>query len=261
MRVTAATATKGASRLATRLRARIGAKRDMRREAKWGQPVDLGDLRRTTPITTWGASRGGSILRFYVERFIEQHASDIHGRVLEIAGDEYVQKFGRHVRQTDILDVFPDNPRATIIGDLSELPNVPDETFDCVLVTQVLSWIYDVRAALRTVERILVPGGVMLATTPGIARIAPVEAKLFGEWWHFTSLSAQRVSEEVFGEGSVEVQAQGNVLAAAGFLFGLGRYDLSAKELVVRDPAFEVVVCIRAVKTRGVALPEPAQHR
>src|SRR5206468_6575373 len=115
-------------------------------------------------------------------------------------------------------------------------------------VTQVLSWIYDVRAPLRTVHRILVPGGVMLATTPGIARIAPVESELFGEWWRFTSMSAKRVTEEIFGEGNVDVEAFGNVLSAAGFLFGLGSYDLSDEELVVRDPAFEVVIGIRAVK-------------
>jgi hypothetical protein len=117
-----------------------------------------------------------------------------------------------------------------------------------VLVTQVLSWIYDVRAPLRTAHRILAPGGVLLATTPGIARIAPVESELFGEFWHFTTMSAQRVTEEVFGAGNVEVQSFGNVLSAAGFLFGLGPYDLTPEQLAVDDPAFQVIVGIRAVK-------------
>ena len=232
------------------VRAHVNVIRAARREAAWRKPRKLGDLRRTTPFTTWGSSRGGSIARVYIGEFIGRHANDIRGRVLEIAGDDYARRHGRGVEHTDVLDVFPDNPNATIVADLADAPSIPDESFDCVLVTQVLSWIYDVRAPLRTAHRILAPGGTMLATTPGIARIAPVESQLFGEWWHFTSMSARRVTEEVFGEGNVEVQTFGNVLSAAGFLFGLGSYDLTPEELRVHDPAFEVIVGIRAVKSR-----------
>lgn len=231
------------------VRTRVNAVRAARREAVWRRPRKLGELRRTTPFTTWGASRGGSIARVYIGEFIGSHADDIHGRVLEIAGDEYAREYGRGVERTDVLDVFSANPKATIVADLADAPSIPDDSFDCVLVTQVLSWIYDVRAPLRTTYRILVPGGTMLATTPGIARIAPVESELFGEWWHFTSMSAKRVTEEVFGEGNVEVETFGNVLSAAGFLFGLGAHDLTPEELRVHDPAFEVVVGIRAVKS------------
>jgi SAM-dependent methyltransferase len=230
------------------LRDRVNALRVVRREAAWRRPRDLGELRRTTPFSTWGASRGGSIVRIYIGQFVESHASDIRGRVLEIASDDYARRYGKDLDHVDVLDVFENNSRATITADLADAPNVPDNTFDCLLVTQVLSWIYDVRAALGTAHRILAPGGVLLATTPGIARIAPVESELFGEWWHLTSMSAKRISEEIFGVGNVQVEAFGNVLAAAGFLFGLGSYDLTPEELAVRDPAFEVIVGIRAVK-------------
>ncbi len=230
------------------VRDRVSGVRTRRREAAWRKPRDLGDLRRTTPFSTWGASRGGSIARFYIAQFLERHGNDIRGRALEIAGDEYIRKYGTGVTQVDILDVLPDNPKATIVANVADAPGVPDNSFDCVLITQVLSWVYEVPAALGTAHRILRPGGVLLATTPGIARIAPVESELFGEWWHFTSMSAKRLTEEVFGPGNVEVEAFGNVLAAAGSLYGLGAYDLSPEELAVRDPAFELVVAIRAVK-------------
>jgi len=230
------------------IRERVNGVRTSLREARWRKPRDLGELRRVTPFSTWGKSRGGSIARYYIAQFLEGHTADIRGRALEIAGDEYIQRFGTGVDRTDILDVFAHNPRATIVGDLSDAPAAPDAAFDCVLVTQVLSWVYDVRAALRTVHRILVPGGVLLATTPGIARIAPVESELFGEWWHLTSMSVRRMTEEIFGEGNVEVETFGNVLSATGFLFGLGLYDLAPEELDVRDPAFEVIVAVRAVK-------------
>jgi SAM-dependent methyltransferase len=231
-----------------RFRLNVNRVRAKRRDAAWRQPRDLGELRRTTPFSTWGSSRGGPIDRIYIEEFMRRHSADIQGRALEIASDEYIRRYGTGVRQTDVLDVFPDNPKATIVADLANAPSIPDDSFDCVLVTQVLSWIYDVRAPFRTAHRILAPNGVLLATTPGICRIAPVEAELFGQWWHFTAMSAKRVAEEIFGEGNVEVQTYGNVLAAAGYLFGLGQYDLTPEELAVHDPAFEVVVAIRAVK-------------
>lgn len=230
------------------IRGRVNAVRAARRDSAWRKSRDLGDLRRTTPFSTWGASRGGSIARVYIAEFLEQHAGDVRGRVLEIAGDEYIRRYGTGVTRVDVLDVLPDNPKATIVADIADAPEVPDNSFDCVLITQVLSWVYDVRAPLRTAHRILRRGGVLLATTPGIARIAPVESELFGEWWHFTSMSAKRVAEEAFGQGNVEVESFGNVLAAAASLYGLGTYDLSPRELAVRDPAFELVVAIRAVK-------------
>jgi SAM-dependent methyltransferase len=230
------------------VRDRVNRLRAIRRETVSRKPKDLGGLRRTTPFTTWGAERGGSIPRAYIAEFLGQHEADIHGRVLEIASDRYASLFGARVDQVDILDVHEDNEHATFIADLADAPSVPDNTYDCVIVTQVLSWIYDVRAGFRTAHRILAPDGVMLATTPGLARQAPVEKKLFGEWWHFTAMSATRVAEETFGKGNVEVQTYGNVLAAAASLFGLGQDDLAPEELAIHDPAFEVVVAIRAVK-------------
>jgi SAM-dependent methyltransferase len=231
-----------------RIRDRVNSVRAARRQASWRRKKNFGDLQRTKPFTTWGADRGGSIPRYYIAKFLEQHASDIHGRVLEVAGDTYIRQFGEGVTQVDILDIVEDNPRATIVADFADAPNAPDDAFDCLVVTQILSWIYDVRAPFRTAQRILKPGGVFLATTPGIARLAPLEAERFGEWWHFTSAAAKRVGEEVFGEGNVQVQAFGNVLAAAGTLFGLGLYDVSTEDLDVHDPWFEVIVALRAVK-------------
>ena len=98
------------------------------------------------------------------------------------------------------------NPEATIVGDLTDAPHIPSDTFDCVIVTQTLQFVYDVRAALATLQRILAPGGVLLATMPGITKISPPEDEQYGEWWHFTARSTQRLAEEAFGAGNVEVR-------------------------------------------------------
>lgn len=213
------------------------------------RPLDLGALRRTTPIDpNWGFERGTPIDRVYVETFVGGHAEDIRGRVLEIAAPDYTTRFGRDVEHVDILMASEGSPRATIVGDLADAPHIPSDAFDCAIVTQTLQFVWDVRAALATLHRVLAPGGVLLATVPGITKISPPEDEQFGEWWHFTARSAHRLAEEAFGPANVEVRSFGNVLSAAGFLYGLAASDLRPEELDAHDRLYEVTVGVRAVK-------------
>jgi SAM-dependent methyltransferase len=213
------------------------------------RPPNLGDLRRVTPIDpNWGFERGTPIDRVYVEEFVGAHAGDIRGRVLEIAAPDYTTRFGRDVERVDILMATDGNPQATIVGDLTDAPQIPSDTFDCAIVTQTLQFVYDVRAALATLHRILAPGGVLLATVPGLTKISPPEDEQYGEWWHFTARSAHRLAEEAFGDGNVETRSFGSVLSAAGFLYGLAASDLEPEELAVHDRLYEVIVGVRAVK-------------
>ncbi len=214
-----------------------------------GIPANLGDLRRATPINTnWGRGRGKPIDRVYIERFLDEHRTDIRGRALEVLGSEYVHRFGNAIEHVDVLDLNAANPRATIVADLADASEIPSESFDCVVLTQVLQYLFDLRAALSTVRRVLAPGGVLLATVPGITRSNTNESDLYGDWWRFTSQGVRRVAAEVYGSASVEVISYGSVLTAAGFLYGLGSDDFSSAELALRDPDFEVVVALRATK-------------
>jgi SAM-dependent methyltransferase len=213
------------------------------------RPPDLGDLERTAPIdANWGYERGTPIDRVYVERFVRGHADDIRGRVLEIGAPDYTRRFGTRVERIDILHATEGNPEATIVGDLVDAPHIPSDTFDCAVLTQVLQYVYDVRAALATLHRILAPGGVLLATAPGITKLSPVDDRAWGEWWHYTARSLRRLAGEAFGEENVSVQTYGNVLAAAAFLYGLAESDLEHEQLDAHDPLYEVIVGVRAVK-------------
>lgn len=219
------------------------------RRRRSGFPAKLGDLRRTTPINdNWGRGRGRPIDRLYIERFLQIHRDDIRGHALEVENDRYVREFGTGVARTDILHVCQGNPRATIVADLQAAPQIPDDTFDCVVLTQVLQYVFDLGAAFRTIHRILAPGGVVLATVPGITRISSDESERYGEWWHLTAQSARRLASDVFGEDRVDVETYGNVLTAAAFLYGLGSDDLDPDELAAHDPAYEVLLGVRAVK-------------
>ena len=212
--------------------------------------VRFGSLRRLQPIgRIFGSEWGQCIDRYYIESFLARHTADIHGHVLEVADNTYTRQFGgTRVQHSDILHVSPQHSGATITADLTCADHLPSETFDCVIFTQTLQFIYDVRAALRTLYRILKPGGVLLATGNGISQIARWDMDHWGEYWRFTSLSAHRLFTEVFPVSDVAVQAHGNVLAALAFLHGLVSEELQKDELDYFDPDYEVLITIRAVK-------------
>jgi SAM-dependent methyltransferase len=207
--------------------------------------VSFGSLRRVKPISrSFGFDRGRPIDRYYIENFLARHAEDIQGRVLEIMDDSYTRQYGgRRVEISDVLDVAEDNPQATIVADLARADHVPSDAFDCIIFTQTLQLIYDAQAAIRTLHRILKPGGVLLATFPGISQ------ERGGDWyWRFTSRSARRLFEEAFPAPSVEVETYGNVLSAISFLHGLSVEELRQQELDRRRPGYDVTITLRAVK-------------
>jgi SAM-dependent methyltransferase len=212
-------------------------------------PVQFGTLRRLTPVSGhWGFDRGVPIDRYYIEQFLAEHVDEIRGHVLEIEDDVYTRRFGGHrVTACDILHLTDENERATIVADLADAQHIPSGTFDCVILTQTLQYIYDTRAVVKTLERILKPEGVLLATLPGITRIG--REKWPGSWfWGFTTDSARRLFAEAFDTRSVTIEAFGNVLTASAFLYGLAAEELRQDELNHRDPDFEVLIVVRAVK-------------
>jgi hypothetical protein len=97
-------------------------------------------------------------------------------------------------------------------------------------------------------REVLAPDGVLLATVPGISQISREDRRDWDAWWRFTSDSARRLFADAYRPENVEVQAHGNVLSAACFLYGLAAEELSEEELSHRDRDFELLMPIRAVK-------------
>lgn len=213
--------------------------------------LDFGDLRRKSPISrTFGFDRGLPVDRYYIERFLDRHAADIRGRVLEIKNNAYTRRFGgEKVEKSDILDIDEDNREATITADLTGADSIPANAFDCIILTQTLLLIYDVPAALKTCFRILKPGGVLLVTVPGISQM---DYKNLGHtwFWSFTKASMQRLLEEDFGRQNVAVESRGNVLAATALLHGVASTELSSDELKNHDPDYQVLLAARAAKEK-----------
>ena len=213
--------------------------------------VRLGSLRRLTPISKeWGFDRGTPVDRFYIEQFLESSKADIQGVVLEIGGDLYTRRFSSNrVVKSEVLSPEP-TPGATVIADLTDGSNLPSDTYDCIIATETIQFIYEVRSAVKTLHRILRPGGTLLATFPGIT---PTSDRVYGStWsWSLTPISAKRLFSEFFAADSVEVRTYGNVLAAASLLYGLAAEELSNQELTTHDPEYAVKMAVRARKARS----------
>ena len=211
--------------------------------------VQMGDFTRTTPFSkSFGYERGGPIDRYYIEKFLEKHAAVVQGRVLEIGDNDYTVQYGAgSVTKSDVLHIEEGHKDATFFGDLSNIPQIPDNCFDCIILTQTLQMIYHYREALQTCFRILKPGGSLLVTAPGIAHIDQ------GEWreiwyWSFTKNSITKLLSDIFSVEQVQVHTFGNVLAASAYLWGMGQTELTRAQLDFSDPHYQVIITAIAVK-------------
>ncbi|HTO11120.1 MAG TPA: glycosyltransferase, partial [Candidatus Binatia bacterium] len=218
--------------LRSQIAAAAGALRQRGRE-----PVEWGDLARLTPLSPfWGVERGRPLDRPLLEGFLERHREDIRGRVLEVKDPGYTEMFGGdRVSRSDVLDIDPTNPRATIVADLARAEAIPSETYDCVILTQTLALVYDVRAALGHAVRVLKPGGVLLCTLGAVGRVDP-ESGADGDFWRFTEASVRRLLAEHLPAEAFEVTPVGNVHLCAAFLYGLSLDETTAAARDVTDP-------------------------
>lgn len=211
--------------------------------------------RRAVPFSrAYGYDRGTPVDRRYIEDFLARHAGlprygagDVRGDVLEVGGDAYARRFGAgRTTRIDVLHATADNPGATLVGDLATGEGLPEEAYDCVICTQTLNVIFDVHGAVRSLHRLLRPGGVALVTAPGIAHSATPDRDLWGDHWRFTSASLRRLFGAVFEPGDVQVLAYGNVLTATAYLYGLAAEELRPEHFARHDPDYEVLLAVRA---------------
>jgi len=211
--------------------------------------IRRGDMESIAPFShEFGYDRGGPVDRYYIENFLQDNSKDIKGRVLEIGDNAYTLIFGKDkVQQSDILHIDESNHKATFVADLSNAPQLPDNSFDCIILTQTLHLIYDFHAAVATCYRILREGGVLLMTSPGITQVDQ------GQWnpswyWAFTSNSISKILASSFKEHKIEIETHGNVYAATAFLYGMGLPEVSKEKLDAKDPHYQVIITARAVK-------------
>jgi SAM-dependent methyltransferase len=205
---------------------------------------------------TWG-ERGQPLHRMYLERFLEECATDIHGHCAEFQEDSYTSRFGGcRVVKIDILHKDKGNPRATIIADLTKENSIPSNVFDCIICTYVFHIIFEMDKMIAELYRILKPGGILIVAAPDITSNNNPQ---YHELWRFTAEGLHLLLAKAFGMEHVTVRTYGNSLIAAGELRGLVKPEFTKAELDYHDPRFAILVCARAVKKAEAAKSRQAK--
>lgn len=228
--------------------------RKVRRLELWKQLTKYrGTYRRLNPVSkVFGIDRGMPIDRYYIEDFLQYNHSDIKGRILEIGDASYTHKFGgNQITHSDVLNFSQKNPQTTLIGDLATGQGIPAVSFDCIILTQTLPFIFEAKTAVFNCLKALKPSGVLLATFPGISQISRYDMERWGDYWRFTDHSAQRLFGDIFGTQNVTIRTYGNVLTACAFLLGLAAHELKQSELQYCHPDYQVLIGARAVKNEN----------
>lgn len=208
----------------------------------------FGTLRHIEPVNLgFGIRQGTPVDRHYIDRYLASHAGVITGRALEVGGRDYLDRFGHDLTSVDVLHVEA-TPGATVIGDISSVPQIADGSLDCIVLTQTLHYVFDMKAAVEELHRILAPGGTILCTVPGLSQISRYDMDRWGDRWRLTSLSAKELFATAFLADDLEVETFGNVLSSVCFIEGIPAEHLRSRELDANDPDYQILVAVAARK-------------
>jgi hypothetical protein len=211
------------------------------RKLRWGT------FRSLEPVSRlFGFDRGTPIRRYYIDQFLSSHRDKIRGRVLEVADDLYARRFGAGLIQVDVLNPNPDSG-ADVIGNLVTGDGIPRGLYQTIILTQVIHVLYDMQSAVRVAKEALAPGGVILATFPGVSQISRYDMDRWGDYWRVTDKGARVLFENVFDPETITVKTYGNVLTAMSSLTGLAAEDLQKGELEFMDPDYQVLIGVCAI--------------
>jgi len=202
-------------------------------------------IRSVYPLSRkFGLDRGTPIDRYYIEEYLQKNAKHIKGVCLEIGDNRYTNQFGTAVTKSVVLDVNTKNPKADIIGDLRHAPQIKSNTFDCILLTQVIGMIDDLDSVMKECHRILRPNGVLIITTSSLAPVIDYDYS----FWRFTVKSLEYLFTKQFNKKNVQVESYGNALTSIYYYVGGVQEELAKKELEYNDKYFPCIIAGKAVK-------------
>lgn len=190
----------------------------------------------------FGQPRGGSICRYYIDEFLTNHKFEIRGRVLEIADRTYTSRFMERVDESYCLhfDKAFASEGMDFYGDLIDGTGMRKEFYDCIILTQVLNCIKDIRNTPQILIDSLKPGGTLLITVSGISPVSRLDMDRWGYFWNFTDAAILGMFEAKNTECDIEIY--GNYKVACAFLGGMSYTELSEEDLKYVDEDFQVLV-------------------
>jgi hypothetical protein len=195
----------------------------------------------------FGFSRGTPIDRIYIEKFLETSRQYIRGNVLEFGDNHYYKKFC--VDKNSTCEIFTsklDNREdgvKRIHGDLTQLNELPHETYDTIICTNVLNFIYDVNSAADGLYKLLKPGGTCLITLASFStHISKYDSDRWGDYWRFSEKSAIKLFENKF---TIENRyVFGNSYSSVAQMYGYCLEELDMKKIFNIEFEYTMIVCL-----------------
>lgn len=193
----------------------------------------------------FGFDRGMPIDRYYIEQFLNENSRYIQGTVLEVAERTYTLKFGDEaVVESYTMHVCDEGDEKSFICNLETGEGVGkvENSVDCFILTQPLTFIYDLQTTVKNIMRILKPGGVALVTVGGITQISRYDMDRWGHYWNFTTASMKRLFQSCPDVADIEVRTYGNMKTSIAQLYGLSMEELSKSELDYTDEDYQQII-------------------
>ena len=162
--------------------------------------------------------------------------------MLEIAEDTYTKRFGVGNVISHILHVSMEK-EGVIRGNLETGSGIEENSMDCIILTQTVSFIYECKNVISNIYKMLRKGGNALITTGGISQISRYDMDCWGHFWSFTTASLKRLIEESEFGANYEMTVYGNVKTACALLYGISAEELWERELIYSDEDYPVSIC------------------
>jgi len=205
--------------------------------------IDWGDLKKPVPICQiCGFTRGTPIDRYYLSKFITEIRPQVVGKILEIGGtpkdkDFYDLNAGTSYQ---ILNLEA-SPGVDIVGDVHEPSIIDAESFDSIILFNVLEHCYAPWIAVENIYKWLKPGGKCFAMVPSAVRIHTTPKDYWRPLpdafaWMFRNFSQQKL------------YVYGNTTTVIASYHGIAVEELTPDELDAFHPDYPVATCIVAEK-------------
>ncbi|MGE3175745.1 MAG: class I SAM-dependent methyltransferase [Planctomycetota bacterium] len=149
-----------------------------------------------------------SVRRYFVDEFFERAVRGLPraARVVDVGGSRSRKRGQFDLRRHDLRVTAVNADAAAdphLVADAGALP-LASGCADAVLLGEVVEHLLDPHKALREAARVLVPGGMLLATAPFLFRVHddPIDvARYTPHWWHEALRAA--------GFAAIDVEQQG----------------------------------------------------
>ncbi|MBE9050822.1 methyltransferase domain-containing protein [Nostocales cyanobacterium LEGE 11386] len=205
--------------------------------------INWGDLKKTVPICqAFGLTRGTPVDRYYLSKFIAEIRPQIVGNVLEIGGTPKDKDFYQVNSGTSyqILNLEA-GPGIDIVGDVHNVSVIEPESFDSIIIFNVLEHCYAPWIAVENIHTWLKPGGKCFAMVPSAIRV------------HATPMDYWRPLPDAFASifrhfSQQKLYVYGNPISVIASYHGIAVEELTTEELDAVHPDYPVATCIMAEK-------------